>query len=69
MDRNIKINNIKINKINNIKNINAKQLKKIHHEYRLKQAHFNPTNPSPNLFVRKLEFRMKKYYNTLINEE
>jgi len=49
------------------KNLKKKQLQKIHHEYRLKQTNFNPTNPSPNLFVKKLEFRMKKYYNTLIS--
>lgn len=32
------------------------------HEYRLKTNNFNPTKFSPNLFMTKLEFRMKHYY-------
>lgn len=31
-------------------------------EYRLKSNNFNPSKPSPNMFLTKLEFRMKHYY-------
>ena len=34
-------------------------------EYCLKRNSFNPAHPSPNLFIGKLEFRMKQYYNNL----
>lgn len=44
-------------KENNIKT------KKIVAEYRLKMNSFFPNNKSPNLFVKKLEYRMKQYYN------
>lgn len=37
--------------------------KKIVAEYRLKMNSFFPNNKSPNLFVKKLEYRMKHYYN------
>jgi hypothetical protein len=40
-------------------------LKSIVNEYCLKRNSFYPANRSPNLFINKLELRMKKYYNTL----
>lgn len=42
-------------------------LDNIINEYCLKRNSFYPTNPSPNIFIGKLEFRMKKYYNNLYN--
>ena len=41
---------------------NNKNLKKIINEYRLKMNSFNPKDNSPNLFINKLEYRMKYYY-------
>jgi len=32
-------------------------------EYRLKLNSFFPNNKSPNFFVKKLEYRMKQYYD------
>jgi hypothetical protein len=37
-------------------------INKIINEYRLKMNSFNPNGNSPNLFVKKLELRMKQYY-------
>ncbi len=34
-------------------------------EYCLKRNIFNPQTPSPNIFISKLEKRMRIYYNTL----
>lgn len=34
-------------------------------EYCLKRNSFNPARPSPNLFIGKLEVRMRQYYNNL----
>ena len=34
-------------------------------EYCLKRNQFNPHKASPNLFSKKLQHRMKLYYNTL----
>ena len=42
-------------------------LDNIINEYCLKRNSFHPTNPSPNIFIGKLELRMKKYYNSLYN--
>lgn len=42
-------------------------LKDILKEYCLKRNSFNPTSPSPNVFLGKLQLRMKKYYNNLYN--
>ena len=36
-------------------------------EYCLKRNTFNPQSPSPNIFVTKLERRMRMYYNSLYN--
>jgi len=40
-------------------------LDEIRQEYGLKQNHFNPKGPSPNIFVSKLQWRMKNYYRDL----
>lgn len=49
------------------KTTNTDLLDNIINEYCLKRNSFHPTNPSPNMFIGKLEFRMKKYYNNLYN--
>ena len=36
-------------------------------EYSLKRNNFNPNGNSPNKFIKKLEYRMKKYYDDLNN--
>lgn len=43
------------NKKNNTNNLTNK-------EYKLTSNNFNPAKYSPNLFLSKLEFRMKHYY-------
>jgi len=40
-----------------------KKLAKIMNEYKIKMNSFNPTQKSPNIFVNKLQYRMKQYYN------
>ena len=41
-------------------------LEKIISEYRITQSNFNPDkNSPPNLFISKLEIRMKQYYNNI----
>jgi hypothetical protein len=42
-------------------------LDNIINEYCLKRNSFHPKNPSPNIFIGKLELRMKKYYSKLYN--
>lgn len=49
------------------KRSNAELLDNIIKEYCLKRNSFHPSNPSPNMFIGKLELRMKKYYNNLYN--
>ena len=44
---------------------NKLSLKTIIEEYSLKQNSFNPKKPSPNIFIKKLEIRMKMYYKDL----
>tara|TARA_B110000967_G_scaffold204335_1_gene246632 strand:+ start:716 stop:910 length:195 start_codon:yes stop_codon:yes gene_type:complete len=44
---------------------NKLRLKTIIEEYSLKQNSFNPKKPSPNIFIKKLEIRMKMYYKDL----
>ena len=44
-------------------------LEDILEEYCLKRNSFNPTHPSPNIFIGKLEYRMKKYYNNLYKSD
>ena len=43
----------------------SKKTSAIIEEYSLKQSSFNPKKPSPNLFIKKLEIRMKMYYRDL----
>ena len=43
---------------------NSKILDDIQSEYCLKRNNFDPAGPSPNLFINKLELRMKAYYNS-----
>ena len=49
------------------KNKQSQLLDNIINEYCLKRNSFHPKNPSPNIFIGKLELRMKKYYNSLYN--
>tara|TARA_Y100001968_G_C19437578_1_gene760627 strand:+ start:364 stop:570 length:207 start_codon:yes stop_codon:yes gene_type:complete len=41
----------------------SKLAQKIINEYKIKMNSFNPKGKSPNLFVNKLEYRMKQYYD------
>ena len=41
------------------------KLQNIIKEYEQKQNNFDPSKPSPNLFIKKLEIRMKRYYQDL----
>ena len=43
---------------------NSKILDDIQSEYCLKRNNFYPAGPSPNMFINKLELRMKAYYNS-----
>lgn len=52
-----------LNKSN--KKSNDKEINELIQEYCLKRGQFNPKKNSPNRFCNKLEFRMKRYYNTL----
>ncbi len=40
-------------------------LEKILEEYALKQNNFDPKKPSPSIFIKKLEIRMRMYYKDL----
>jgi hypothetical protein len=42
-------------------------VKDICNEYSLKRNNFNPADKSPNNFVKKLEIRMKLYYENMKN--
>ena len=62
--------------ISQTKNVMAKRnriptvatiLDEIRQEYCLKQNNFNPKGSSPNLFVSKLQWRMRTYYKDLYN--
>ena len=44
-------------------------LEDILEEYCLKRNSFNPTHPSPNIFIGKLEKKKKKYYNNLYKSD
>lgn len=46
---------------------NKKKAEDIFSEYSLKKSKFDPKNTSPNEFIKKLELRMKSYYNDYIN--
>ena len=47
------------------KNKNNEILENIFDEYSLKRNKFNPNKSSPNMFNKKLQHRMKVYYNSL----
>tara|TARA_B100000927_G_C16378041_1_gene434290 strand:+ start:661 stop:867 length:207 start_codon:yes stop_codon:yes gene_type:complete len=47
------------------KTTDSEILDNIIQEYCLKRNQFNPRKTSPNLFSKKLQHRMKQYYNTL----
>ena len=53
-------NNCKIKK-----GVKSEILENIFDEYSLKRNKFDPNKPSPNMFTKKLQFRVKQYYNTL----
>ncbi len=56
--------NFTTNRVVKTKNANKrKSLKNILNEYKLKMNSFHPKGDSPNIFVNKLEYRMKHYYN------
>tara|TARA_B100000795_G_scaffold236034_1_gene195962 strand:- start:1149 stop:1370 length:222 start_codon:yes stop_codon:yes gene_type:complete len=40
-----------------------KNIETIIREYRIKRSSFNPKKASPNIFVNKLEYRLKQYYD------
>ena len=42
-----------------------KNIDKIYQEYSLKRNNFNPKDKSPNKFVKKLQLRMRMYYDQL----
>jgi len=42
-----------------------KNFDKIYQEYSLKRNNFNPKDKSPNKFVKKLQLRMRMYYDQL----
>ncbi len=44
---------------------NTEILENIFDEYSLKRNRFNPNKPSPNMFNKKLQHRMKVYYSSL----
>jgi hypothetical protein len=47
------------------KSVQKQNIETIQHEYHLKRNKFYPASPSPNIFCKRLEIRMKKYYNDL----
>ena len=53
---------IKSKKTKSKDNDKKELINRIINEYRLKMNSFNPNGNSPNLFVKKLELRMKQYY-------
>ena len=53
-----------INVVSKKRKRNVKILDDIQSEYCLKRNNFDPDGPSPNLFINKLELRMKAYYNS-----
>lgn len=44
---------------------NRKTIKEITTEYNSKLGMIDPSDKSPNLFMEKLQYRMKKYYSTI----
>jgi hypothetical protein len=68
----IKMENSKRIRANKVKTrTNSKKsdvLENIIEEYCLKRNSFNPTHPSPNVFIGKLQVRMRQYYNNLYKD-
>jgi hypothetical protein len=61
----VEYNNLKNNyiyEINEEKNNNIVKNIVKNIEYKVKSNNFNPEKYSPNLFLKKLEFRIKNYY-------
>ena len=56
---------ISIRKNEKKKSIKSQILDNIKQEYSLKRNKFDPNKPSPDMFSKKLQIRMKAYYNTL----
>ena len=56
-----------IKNMNRNKKIENTELDNIIQEYSSKQSNFNPSKQSPNVFIKKLEIRMKMYYRDLYN--
>jgi hypothetical protein len=53
-----------INVVHKKQKNNSRLLDDIQSEYCLKRNNFDPAGPSPNMFINKLELRMKAYYNS-----
>ena len=43
--------------------------KQIFNEYSLLRNNFNPKTKSPNIFINKLELRMKQYYENICSND
>ena len=56
---------IRKRKTEKAKTKSTENLDNIIQEYCLKRNQFNPRKSSPDLFNKKLQHRMKQYYNTL----
>jgi len=52
-------------KTEKVKTNTSENLDNIIHEYCLKRNKFDPRKSSPDMFNKKLQHRMKLYYNTL----
>ena len=52
-------------KTEKVKTKTTENLDNIIHEYCLKRNQFDPRKSSPDMFSKKLQHRMKLYYNTL----
>ena len=68
----IKMENSKRIRANKVKTrTNSKKsdvLENIIEEYCLKRNSFNPTHPYQNVFIGKLQVRMRQYYNNLYKD-
>ncbi len=60
-------NSCSIDVVNKKHTKKSKILEHIQSEYCLKRNNFDPKGPSPNIFMTKLEMRMKAYYKTFCN--
>ena len=55
----------RVHNIMDVKNVSTYLLEKIQKEYELKRQPFHPSSISPNIFMGKLELRLKIYYKHL----